>query len=120
MTTPRFGRAAPTIGVKNLSRARAFYETALGFEAVFTNGDPVIFAVMERDKAEVHLLEHTAHIAMPYTMAHIMVTHIDALYKTCLEHQVNVIKPLEDKDYGQRAFVIEDSEGNRLDFGEEN
>jgi len=78
MTFPRFGRAAPTIGVKDLSRARPFYETVLGFEAVFTNGEPAVFAIMVRDDAEVHLLEHRAHIAMPYTTVHIMITHIDA------------------------------------------
>jgi uncharacterized glyoxalase superfamily protein PhnB len=31
---------------------------------------------------------------------------------------LRVIKRLQDKDYGLRAFVFEDPDGNRIDVGE--
>jgi catechol 2,3-dioxygenase-like lactoylglutathione lyase family enzyme len=31
---------------------------------------------------------------------------------------VRIIKSLRDKDYGQRAFVFADPDGNRIDVGE--
>ena len=41
-----------------------------------------------------------------------------ALYATCESSGVRIVKRLMDKDYGQRAFVFADPDGNRIDVGE--
>jgi catechol 2,3-dioxygenase-like lactoylglutathione lyase family enzyme len=51
-----YGRIAAGIGVADMARSVAFYTVVLGLRRVFQNGDPVIFAILERDAAEWHLL----------------------------------------------------------------
>jgi uncharacterized glyoxalase superfamily protein PhnB len=46
------------------------------------------------------------------------VDDIDALYAICEAAGVRIIKSLKDKDYGQRAFVFADPDGNRIDVGQ--
>ena len=43
---------------------------------------------------------------------------VDALHTICQRHGLRIIKSLQDKDYGLRAFVFEDPDGNRIDVGQ--
>lgn len=47
-----------------------------------------------------------------------MVSDVDALHALCQKHGLRIIKSLQDKDYGLRAFVFEDPDGNRIDVGQ--
>jgi uncharacterized glyoxalase superfamily protein PhnB len=47
-----------------------------------------------------------------------MVENIDALHDLIQSRGLRVIKRLQDKDYGLRAFVFEDPDGNRIDVGQ--
>lgn len=47
-----------------------------------------------------------------------LVRDIDAFHAICEAAGVRIIKALKDKDYGQRAFVLADPDGNRIDVGE--
>lgn len=47
-----------------------------------------------------------------------MVSEADALYAVCQRHGLRIIKRPEDKDYGLRAFVFQDPDGNRIDVGQ--
>jgi len=49
---------------------------------------------------------------------HMFVSDLAALYAVCEAEGVRIIKSLADKDYGQRAFVFADPDGNRIDIGE--
>lgn len=113
-----FGRIAAGIGVADMARAVAFYRDVLGFRPVFQNGDPVIFSIMERDAAELHLLLAPGWRGPAFNVAHMYVDDVDALYRNCLAHGVTVVKAIADKDYGMRAFVIADPDGNRIDIGQ--
>jgi hypothetical protein len=46
------------------------------------------------------------------------VTGVDALHAHCVAHAVPIIKTIANKDYGMRAFVLADRDGNRIDIGE--
>nr|WP_269801935.1 MULTISPECIES: VOC family protein [unclassified Sphingomonas] len=50
-----YGRAAPTVPVRDIAAALPFYRDVLGFDIVLTNGDPVGFVVLMKDAAEIHL-----------------------------------------------------------------
>ncbi|KPF72174.1 glyoxalase [alpha proteobacterium AAP81b] len=113
----RFGRLAAGIGVSDMARALAFYTGVLGFEAVFQNGDPVIFTILERDAAELHLLLAPGHRGPAFNVAHLFVDDVDALHASCVAAGVTIVKTLADKDYGMRAFVIADPDGNCIDIG---
>ncbi|MEY2882565.1 MAG: hypothetical protein RL490_289 [Pseudomonadota bacterium] len=113
----RYGRMAPGIGVADIDRAVAFYTGVLGFAATFRNGNPVIFTIVERDAAELHLLLAPGYRGPAFNVAHLFVSDVDALHARCVTAGAPIIKALADKDYGMRAFVVEDPDGNRIDIG---
>ncbi len=114
----RFERIAATLPVKNMARAHDFYTRAFGFRKVFENGRPVGFMILKRDGAELHLTLQPKHAAAPFNVAHMMVRDVDALHAVCLREGLRIIKSLQDKEYGLRAFVFEDPDGNRIDVGQ--
>jgi len=114
----RFGRIAVMLPVKDMARAHDFYTRVLGFKKVFENGNPVGFMILKRDAGELHLTLQPAHEAANFNVAHLMVDDADALHEICQRHGLRIIKRLQDKDYGLRAFVFEDPDGNRIDVGQ--
>lgn len=114
----QFGRVAATLPVKDMQRAYAFYADVLGFEKTFENGNPTGFMILEQGQAEIHLTLQPQHKAAAFNVAHMMVSDAASLYAHCERHGVRIIKRLQDKDYGLRAFVFEDPDGNRIDVGQ--
>ena len=114
----RFGRIAAMLPVKDIARACDFYTKVLGFTKVFENGSPVGFMILKKDQAELHLTLQPNHQAAPFNVAHMMVDDADALHAICQQHGLRIIKRIQDKDYGLRAFVFEDPDGNRIDVGQ--
>lgn len=113
-----FGRTAPGICVRDIHAAHDFYSRILGFRKVFENGDPVGFMVLKKDQAEIHLSRKPDHHASTANVMHMFVSDAAALYSVCEAEGVRIIKRLMDKEYGQRAFVFADLDGNRIDIGE--
>lgn len=116
--TLRFGRIAATIAVADMARACDFYVGTMGFSKTFENGEPVGFVILKRDAAELHLTLQRNHRPAPFTVAHMLVEDIDALHAIVRARGLRIVKGLRDKDYGLRAFVFEDPDGNRIDVGE--
>ena len=114
----RFGRIAAMLPVKDIARASDFYTKILGFTKVFENGDPVSFMILKKDQAELHLTLQPNHKAALFNVAHMMVDDVDALHAICQRHGLRIIKSIQNKDYGLRAFVFEDPDGNRIDVGQ--
>ncbi len=113
-----FGRMAPGISVRDIGVAFAFYSRVLGFRKVFENGTPVGFMVLKKDAAELHISQKRDHQASIVNVAHMFVDDVATLYAVCQSAGVRIIKSLADKEYGQRAFVFADPDGNRIDVGE--
>ena len=114
----RFGRIAATLGVKDMDRATDFYVVLLGFRKVFENGNPAGFVILQQDDAELHLTLQKNHRAADFNIAHMMVENIDRLHDLVQGRGLKVVKRLQDRDYGLRAFVFEDPDGNRIDVGQ--
>jgi catechol 2,3-dioxygenase-like lactoylglutathione lyase family enzyme len=114
----RFGRIAAMLPVKDMAKAEAFYTKILRFRKVFENGNPVGFMILKRDDAELHLTLQPTHKAATFNVAHMLVDDVDALHAICRREGLRIVKGLKDKDYGLRAFVFEDPDGNRIDVGE--
>jgi len=114
----RFGRIAAMLPVKDINKAYEFYSKVLGFKKVFENGDPVGFMILKRDAAEVHLTLQPRYKAADFNIAHLMVDDVDMLHDVCQKAGLRIIKSLKNKDYGLRAFVFEDPDGNRIDVGQ--
>jgi catechol 2,3-dioxygenase-like lactoylglutathione lyase family enzyme len=114
----RFGRIAAMLPVKDMEKAHGFYTNVLGFTKVFENGNPVGFMILKRDQAELHLTLQPNYQAAPFNVAHMLVHDVDTLHALCQQHGLRIIKSLQNKDYGLKAFVFEDPDGNRLDVGQ--
>ena len=114
----RFGRIAAMLPVADIARAHDFYANALGFTKTFQNGTPVGFMILKRDDAELHLTLQPGHKPAPFNVAHMMVEDIDAVHAIIRARDLRIVKGLRDKNYGLRAFVFEDPDGNRIDVGE--
>ncbi|NSY48370.1 VOC family protein [Agrobacterium tumefaciens] len=114
----RFGRIAAMLPVKNIEKAHDFYVRVLGFEKTFENGNPVGFMILKQGNAELHLTLQSTHKPAPFNVAHMLVSDAGALHALCKSHGLRIIKSLQDKDYGLRAFVFEDPDGNRIDVGQ--
>jgi catechol 2,3-dioxygenase-like lactoylglutathione lyase family enzyme len=115
----RFGRIAAMLPVRDMGKSYDFYTKVLGFQKIFENGNPVGFMILMRDQGELHLTWQPGHKAADFNVAHLMVDDVDCLHAICQRHGVRIIKSLQDKDYGLRAFVFEDPDGNRIDVGQE-
>jgi catechol 2,3-dioxygenase-like lactoylglutathione lyase family enzyme len=76
------------------------------------------FTILERDEAEVNLTLQPNHKAAPFNVARMVVDDADALHAICQRYGLRIIKSIQDKDYGLRAFVFEDPDGNRIDVGQ--
>ncbi len=59
-----------------------------------------------------------AHKTATFNVAHMLVSDVDALHAICKSQGLRIIKGLQDKEYGLRAFVFEDPDGNRIDVGQ--
>ena len=114
----RFGRTAPGVAVADLQRALAFYTGVLGMKKTFENGDPVGFAIVERDAAEIHLHLVPGHRGSTLNVVHLLVDDVGALHARVLSAGVRVVKGPRDQDHGLRAFVMVDPDGNRIDVGQ--
>lgn len=113
-----FGRVAAMLPVTDIMKAHDFYVGVLGFTKTFQNGNPVGFMILKQRAAELHLSLQPRHKAAPFNVAHMMVDDVDALHALIQHHGLRIVKSLQDKDYGLRAFVFEDPDGNRIDVGQ--
>ncbi|WP_346913560.1 glyoxalase superfamily protein [uncultured Roseibium sp.] len=112
-----FGRIAATLAVTDMDRAFAFYRDVLGFEVVFQNGDPVGFAILKKDAAELHITLVKDHRPASFNVAHMLVGDADGLY-ACIEAAgCRILKGLKTQEYGLKTFVFADPFGNRIDVG---
>ncbi len=112
------GRVASILPVSDIQKSYQLYASMFGFRKAFENGDPVGFMILKKDEAEIHLSLQPGYKAPKFNVAHMLVSDADAAYEACLRHGLRIIKRLQNKDYGLRAFVFEDADGNRIDVGE--
>lgn len=111
----QFGRLVPTLPVREMTGALAFFEGAPGYRRFFENGAPAGFVVLCRDEAELHLAPQRDHRPAPFNVMHMIVGDVDAMHENCRWSGMRIVKGLRDHDHGVRAFVFADPDGNRID-----
>ena len=114
-----FGRIAVTLPVKDMAKAHDFYTRVLGFSKTFENGNPVGFMILKRDQGELHLTLQPHHQAARFNVAHLLVDDVERLHAACVQYGARIIKGLKNHDFGLRAFVFADPDGNRIDVGQQ-
>lgn len=114
----KLGRVATMLPVQDIQRSYRAMNAVFGFVKSFENGDPVGFMILRKDSAELHLTLQKNHKAANFNVAHMLVSDAKEAYERCQAEGFRIIKGLEDKDYGLRAFVFADHDGNRIDVGQ--
>jgi len=112
------GRIAATLPVTDIDRAVTLFHDIFGLGKMFENGEPTGFVILKMDAAELHLTLQPGHKGVAWNVAHVMVSDAEEAHARCLAHGLRIIKRLQDKEYGLKAFVFADPDGNRIDVGQ--
>ena len=114
----RFLSARTTLGVRDVSASIDFYQRALGFDVNATMGDPPSFAMLGIDGVGLGLnqVDHPAVAA--FACCYFNVEGVEALHQRCVDAGARITGPLPRQPWGNYDFVIADSDGHQLAFGE--
>jgi len=115
---PRFTSVAPILSVHDLPSALGWYQQVLGFAVAWKWGDPVALASVCRDAVELNLGRRGQYGAPGSSQIYIRLSGIDSFYEQVCRAGATIRVEIGDRPYGLRDFSIEDTSGNRLDFGE--
>jgi catechol 2,3-dioxygenase-like lactoylglutathione lyase family enzyme len=120
----RFEHVGPHFAVRDVTRAKSFYERVLGFGLEYLDGEPPEYAVVFRDEVYIHLSVSNHRSFSPGGgRAFIAVSGVEHLWERVRsEADESICESLEERDYGHgvrfRGFAIQDIDGNILRIGE--
>ncbi|WP_420112536.1 VOC family protein [Pseudactinotalea sp.] len=123
-SAPQLQRANAQIFVTDFARALTFYGTTLGFETVFTYGEPAFYGEIRRGDASVNL----RHVdTSPFhadvrdreqlLAAYVTTTNAKELFLEFQAARVEFQERLQVKPWGANEFVVRDPDGNLILFG---
>jgi len=117
----QFKSATPVYPVSDVEKSIAWYQRALGFEAVYVNRDPdaeepTNYAVLRRDEVSIHLMLKSE--ARPGFSGHVdamfMVESVDQIYEHLRDRRIPVQEPPQDRSWGNRDLSLLDPDGNKI------
>ena len=124
--TPILNAAEPEVFVADFETAQAFYTGQLGFEIVFTYGEPPFYGQIKRDQARLNLRLVCEPVFVgdirereELLSAAINVGGAADIRQLFLEFQsagVDFFRPLKQEPWGARTFIVRDPDGNLLLF----
>jgi catechol 2,3-dioxygenase-like lactoylglutathione lyase family enzyme len=123
---PVLNPAGPELFVADFEAAQAFYTGKLGFEVVFTYGEPPFYGQMKRDQARLNLRlvrapvyvddirEREELLATAITVG--SAAEIRQLFVEFQSAGVDFFRALKQEPWGARTFIVRDPDGNLLLF----
>ncbi|MDX1981917.1 MAG: VOC family protein [Bryobacteraceae bacterium] len=114
---------APLFFTMNIPATLAYYTEKLGFECVGTWHDPPVYAIVARDRQEIHFRCAGPPAANPEKYqeelldAYVFVEDADALYAEYAARGVEFTRGLANMPWRSREFVVKDCDGRLLAFG---
>ena len=124
--TPTLNAAEPELFVTDFQAACAFFTEKLGFEIVFTYGEPPFYGQVRRGKALLNLRlicepvfvgdvrEREELLAAGITVN--SAAEIRALFAEYQAAGVDFFRTLKQEPWGARTFIVRDPDGNLLLF----
>ncbi len=124
-TRPVLSQAEPQLFVSDINAACVFFEHKLGFNVVFTHGDPPFYGQVRRDHVSLNL----RYVCGPVfngaireddqlLAASITVENVKALYSEYIAAGVEFQQTLRRQPWGAHQFVVRDPDGNLILFGQ--
>ena len=126
IATPTLNAAEPNLFVADFEAACAFYTDKLGFEIVFTYGEPPFYGQIRRGQALLNLRlirrpvfvddirEREELLAASMTVG--SAAEIRTLFAEFQAVGVDFFRPLKQEPWGARTFIVRDPDGNLLLF----
>ena len=112
--------SAAVFVVQDVVRSVEHYRDALGFQTVFTYGEPTFYAGVARDGITIHLQAASAtKRQLGQGGLNIFVSDVDALYEELKSRGARTLNEPKDYPYGMRDFDVTDLDGNHVCFGME-
>ena len=125
-TKPELTQVEAQLFVADIKASCAFFTSKLGFEVVFTYGDPPFYGQVSRDHAKLALRlvcepvfagdirerEHLLSAALTVATA----DEIKQLFLTYQDAGVRFALTLKKEPWGARNFIVRDPDGNRILF----
>lgn len=122
--TPFLQGARVQVFVTDLARSLAFYRDLLGFEVVFTHGEPPFYGEVRRDGARLNLrvVDESPFMAgvqegEELLSAYVEVTDPEALCAEVTAAGADARSGLRRTPWGTRELIVRDPDGNLLLFG---
>lgn len=119
----RFPRALGVVFVTNFERALAFYCDALGFEVVYTYGEPPFWGEVRRDEIACNLRHVDESPWLPgvrdreqLLSLYVTTTNAKALFVQYQAAGVDFQERLKEKPWKSIEFVVRDPDGNLILF----
>ena len=116
----------PELYVSDFEKARDFYSEKLGFEVVFTYGEPPFYGQVRREKAllNLRLVREPVYVGdvrerEELISAAFALGSAAAIRQLFVEYQaagVDFFRPLKQEPWGARTFIVRDPFGNLLLF----
>jgi len=114
----------PTLQAKDANALIDFLVDTVGFRrtAVYADGDQVAHAQLDWPEGGGIMLgshKEDSYWSMEPGMAgtYVVTDDPDGLYERLRAKGVDMVRHIEDQDYGNRDFIIRDPEGNLWSFG---
>ncbi|WP_147151785.1 VOC family protein [Reyranella soli] len=126
IATPALHAAEPSLFIADFETACAFYTDKLGFEIVFTYGEPPFYGQIRRGQALLNLRlirravfvddirEREELLAASMTVGSAAETR--TLFAEFQAAGVDFFRPLKQEPWGARTFIVRDPDGNLLLF----
>jgi catechol 2,3-dioxygenase-like lactoylglutathione lyase family enzyme len=104
------------LAVRDVRAAVDFYTEKLGFWCAFIEGEPPHFAGV--NLGEVQIFLERGNPGSGDCGVYFVVSDADALYALHRANGVEVVEPIDNRDYGLRDYSVRDLDGYRLSFGQ--
>lgn len=114
----------PTLQARNAPALIEFYVSVFGFvrTAVYADGDVISHAQLDwPEGGGIMLGSHRPErdwSREPGTLgAYVVTDHVEEVYERVQRSDAMITRRLQDTDYGNREFAVQDPEGNLWSFG---
>ncbi|MBS0030970.1 VOC family protein [Chitinophaga sp. 22321] len=106
----------PTLLVEDITRSVDFYTGQLGFTLRFTWGEPLSYAGIGLGNTTIHLAKGSPFIK-GYSEVNFIIDDANEQYQFHRANGVEIVEPIDDREYGIRDYKVKDLDGNYLGFG---
>lgn len=123
--TPHMDWVEPCLLVSDIQTTCNYFETRLGFDILFTYGNPPFYGAVERDNVRLAMRQVDRYIIDNHTRrnteeellsASVAVQALESIYQEFVDAEVDFFQALRVEPWGRKSFIVRDPDGNLIAF----